>query len=74
MFSIIFLVAILIIMIVGMILARHWEKKDYNNGICTQCGGHLEHFDDDSQGGRGYRCDKCGRYVWVTYNVDKEKR
>lgn len=51
-------------------LARRFEKKKFNNGICSKCGGKWERFDTDSQGGRGYRCE-CGRYIWITYKVDK---
>ena len=66
------LIAILLF-IVGLLWARLSEKKAYNNGVCTKCGEKLRHFDCDSQGGRGYCCDKCGRVVWVSYNVDKRK-
>lgn len=57
-----------------MFMAAHFEKKDFNNGICKKCGEKLRFFDYDSQGGRGYCCDKCGHVVWVSYNVDKELR
>lgn len=63
----------ILLFIVGLLWPRLSEKKAYNNGVCTNCGEKLRHFDCDSQGGRGYRCDKCGRIVWVSYNVDKRK-
>jgi DNA-directed RNA polymerase subunit RPC12/RpoP len=48
------------------------EKLEYNDGFCVDCGIKLRHFDNDSQGGRGYVCDKCGGTVWVSYPwVDK---
>jgi hypothetical protein len=29
----------------------------------------------DSQGGRGYCCNDCGHYVWISYDcVDKNFR
>ena len=46
------------------------EKKDYNNGVCRNCGIKLKQFDVDSQGGRGYICERCGHTVWVSWNVD----
>jgi len=58
----------------GMNIARNNEKKEYNDGICPKCGGKFELFDYDSQGGRGYRCSKCGRIIWVSYNVDKSRK
>lgn len=60
-------------MIVGVLWAINSERKAYNNGICTKCGGKLRLFDCDSQGGRGYHCDGCDNIVWVSYNVDKRK-
>lgn len=65
---------ILLVIIVGMAVTRNHEKKEYNNGICTKCGGNLRYFDSDSQGGRGYNCDKCNNFVWVSYNVDKPRK
>lgn len=62
---------IIIILIVGMMIARHFEKKEFNNGYCTVCNKRLRNFDTDSQGGRGYCCPKCGRTIWVSYPVDK---
>ena len=53
------------------LIARAFEKKAFNNGYCKECGNKLRYFDTDSQGGRGYICDKCGHCVWVSYNVDK---
>lgn len=70
--AIVFLIFMLIMGIVGMIL----ERKDFNEGICPRCGGKLEHFDTDSQGGRGYHCPECGKYyTWVSWGwVDKKYR
>jgi DNA-directed RNA polymerase subunit RPC12/RpoP len=57
-----------ILLLFGIIvLARRSEKKAYNNGICNECGTELHHFDNDSQGGRGYVCDNCCYTVWVSY-------
>lgn len=65
---------ILLVIVVGMIVTRNYEKKEYNNGICPKCGGNLRYFDSDSQGSRGYNCDKCNNFVWVSYNVDKPRK
>ena len=56
---------------VGLIIwARNTEKREWNNGICAASGKPWQHFDCDSQGGRGYK-DGCGNRLWVSYNVDK---
>lgn len=70
------LIGLLVILAVvfGMVITRNNEKKEYNNGICTKCGNKLRLFDKDSQGGRGYQCEKCGRIIWVSYNVDKSMK
>lgn len=44
------------------------ERRDFAGGLC--CGRRLRRFDTDSQGGRGYTCDSCRRYLWVSWPVD----
>lgn len=65
---------LLVLLAFGIVIARNNEKKEYNDGICTKCGNKLRLFDEDSQGGRVYHCDKCGRFVWISYNVDKPRK
>ena len=49
------------------------EKKQYNGGRCRICYGELRHFDNDSQGGRGYCCHN-GHYIWICWaGIDKVK-
>ncbi len=50
-----------------MLWARSREKAAFNGGDCPDCGTPWRHFDNDSQGGRGYTCDTCPRGVWVSY-------
>ena len=71
-------IIITIIAIIGigflMVSLGIWlEKRDFNNGICPHCGNKLYFFDMDSQGGRGYKCEKCYYHTWVSYKtVDKD--
>jgi hypothetical protein len=55
-------------------LAKEWERKRFNNGIC-KCGGHFQPFDFrvfiGSDGSRGYSCDRCNESVFCSYDVDK---
>lgn len=68
-YALLALLIVLLICPIGMFL----ERRDFNNGICVNCGSKLIHFDNDSQGGRGYCCDNCGYSTWVSYNsVDKK--
>lgn len=64
-------IIVLGLMITGGFIARHFEKKNFNNGVCLECGGTFKHFDTDSGGGRGYSCMECHNTVWVSYNVDR---
>jgi predicted amidophosphoribosyltransferase len=64
---------VLVLLAVCMFFARAAEKRDYNDGICPVCGEELRHFDNDSQGGRGYCCDSCNYHTWVSYNVDNKR-
>jgi hypothetical protein len=50
------------------------EELKYNHGICPRCESQkLKKFDEDPQGGRGYKCNRCGYVTWV-YNdcVDRD--
>lgn len=57
------------VFIIFFLIGYSIDKRQWNKGKCRVCGMPLEHFDNDSQGGRGYKC-KCGNYIWVSYPVD----
>ena len=50
--------------------AKEAERRAYHDGKCRRCGSKLRLFDYDSQGGRGYICDRCGYSTWCSYDVD----
>jgi hypothetical protein len=54
------------------ILHSHFivEPREFNKGVCN-CGNPLRHFDNDSQGGRGWKCDACGRTMWINGYADR---
>lgn len=66
-------ILLLLLILTGCLIGIYVEKRDYNNGICPKCGTKLTHFDNDSQGGRGYTCRKCGYTTWVSWFADKNK-
>lgn len=71
-FTYILIVAVGLFIGIGLSIIK--EKREFNNGICPICGQKLKHFDNDSQGGRGYCCPsiKHKYYTWVSYNfIDK---
>ena len=53
-------------------IASRVEAKQWNYGRCKECNDSWECFDTDSQGGRGYKCG-CGKYVWISYKVDRKR-
>lgn len=59
--------------IVAAFFAASSDKELYNDGVCSRCNGTWRHFNTDSQGGRGYICDRCGDVIWISYPVDKKK-
>lgn len=66
---------IIVFVLSGIICTIYAEIRDFNNGYCPRCGKKLKHFDNDSQGGRGYCCDDCGYTTWVSYYfVDKNNK
>lgn len=57
--------------VIGIII----ETRNWNKGICRNCGNKLYFFDYDYTGGRGYRCEHCYHKVWISYNcVDRKRR
>jgi len=42
--AIVFSVAVVIFLVFGMAYWRYSEKKDWNNGICPQCGKPMDTF------------------------------
>jgi tRNA(Ile2) C34 agmatinyltransferase TiaS len=58
---------VLLVLIFSPIYCYLDDKKDYNNGICSNCGDKLYHFDVNSQGEDGYRCRKCDRTIWLSW-------
>lgn len=64
-------IAILILMFIGVLTARHCEKKAWNKGFCRKTGQPWERFDTDSQGGKMYK-DGRGNYCDISYRVDKK--
>ena len=71
--TVILVLSILLAYAALLIIAIHSERKWFNNGICPKCGARLKYFDTDSQGGRGYTCEKCNYCTWVSWNtVDKK--
>lgn len=73
--NLILIICSLIFIFLLMCFAIYLEKKGFNNGICPKCGKKLEHFDNDSQGGRLYKCSGayCHYYTAVSWpGVDKK--
>jgi len=65
---------LLAVLCLGVLAGYLWEKKDYNGGKCPKCLMELVHFDNDSQGGRGYCCSNCNYYTWVSYPFIEVKK
>lgn len=56
----------LLVLFVGF--AYRCERRAWNGGRCRLHGFGWVHFDNDSQGGRGYKCGHEGRcIVWISY-------
>lgn len=47
--AIVFSVAVVIFLVFGVTYERYSEKKDWNNGICPNCGKPWMRFDTDSK-------------------------
>ena len=50
------------------------EKREYNNGICPECGKKMNLLYIDEDGERSYVCEDCVYAVWISLKkVDKYK-
>lgn len=70
---IIIMLFMILALAIGPIVFKKQEKRDWNNGYCS-CGNKWRYFDTDSQGTEGYRCDKCGSIIWLSWIHPRNKR
>lgn len=54
----------------------YWFVKEnilhpYNKGVCRRCGHKLRKMDIFAFCGRGYKCRRCGKMVWISYDMNK---
>ena len=67
------LILLVLILMLGPVIFRRIEKREFNKGFCTECGEHMQHFDVDSSGADGWCCNRCGRVIWICWlNTSKE--
>lgn len=58
------LVILTLIMVGVCYLAKKHDEKIYNNGVCTECGGHYEYEQAIRNGNTYiYRCDECHKMI-----------
>lgn len=62
---------VMVVIMIGCHNTKQKEKRRFNHGVCINCGAKLRCYDMDSQGGRMYKCDRCGYYTDCSYDVDK---
>ena len=60
-------IVVLFVAVIGSIVCRYHEKKDYNNGVCSCGKGWFEHRDMDSQGGSMWVCNACDKTIWTSW-------
>jgi hypothetical protein len=59
--------------LVGIIWQYRNERRDWNGGVCPDCGTPWRSFTMDSQGGRGYNCETHCNSIWISYpGIDRE--
>lgn len=57
--------------VASILWARRVERWLWNKGACYRCGNEWEHFDNSSQGCRGYTCRDCKEYIWISWGFDR---
>ena len=61
------------VFILFMIIAKVHEDHVWNKGICRESGKPWICFNQDSQGGNGYR-DGEGHTCWIMYGCDAKRK
>ena len=59
-------------LIVGPVIFRAIERREFNKGYCTECGEKLRCFAQDSSGALGWCCDNCQNVIWISW-LDTEE-
>lgn len=49
------------------------ERREYNNGFCTECGSRLILTDGENPCCICYQCPNCNRVVWIGF-FDQEEQ
>ena len=64
-------IIILLFLLATLLWARLQENKALDNRFC-KCGdlSRMILFAIETQGGRGFQCSVCGKYVFICYEVD----
>ena len=66
--AIVLVILIISIFIYDILMTIRFEKKIYNNGICSKCGAKFEKSKAPQLSGEhDYYCPNCGNYVSVSY-------
>jgi hypothetical protein len=65
------LLAILLFMCSALLIAIHFERREWNGGICRKNGLPWRYFDSCHGGDRGYKAGN--ETCWISYNVDKSE-
>ena len=75
--TILFILLIAFIFTSGILFAARQSKiaeENYNNGICTECGGEYRFTSSEHRANDGdryyYACEGCGHTV-MTYSIEK---
>lgn len=66
------IICITLTALIVILATMHFEKVDFNDGLCPKCNHRYRLI--NGLCGREYKCDNCGRKIWVTYpNIDKNR-
>ena len=48
------------------------EDEKFNGGRCPVCSNKFKYVETDYRGRRGYHCDNCGYFTWISlHRIDK---
>ena len=66
---------LIILVAIVFLITRIWSDTNYNNGICSNCGGHWKFVTAVGHKYTSefyYKCDTCGRTITTDHLMDDE--
>jgi len=67
--------AFVILFIYALMRLKALERRRWNRGKCPSCRKPWVKFSHDKDQGRGYCCESCQRFIWISFSgIEKPRK